>query len=210
MHILYIAAVLSLLSVSSAAPLQCEDLLQPLVLEDITPILGKWVVVEATVDCPRFDALWKSVNSSWVETVPTHHKDTAFVKKANMINGVCLYETTNVTISNSVLQFDMEGNFTGNSTATLLQTCTDCLVLNGNSFLNGFQVRTLHLLGRTGVKLSDSDRETYRRQVECLGLPKSKFISEDHQELCPDPEESSEGKPRYLIEKYILNKFRNF
>ncbi|KAJ8363650.1 hypothetical protein SKAU_G00124810 [Synaphobranchus kaupii] len=201
MHFLYIAAVLSLLSVSSAAPLQCEDLLQPLVLEDISPILGKWAVVEATVDSTRFDALAKIVNGSWMETVPTHHKDTAFVKKAHMINGVCLYETTNVTISNNVLQFDMEVNVTGNSTATLLQTCADCLVLNGHAFYDGLEIRTLHLFGRTGVKLSDSDRETYRRQVECLALPKSKLHYEDQQELCADKtknihaEESSEGKP---------------
>ncbi|KAG5854268.1 hypothetical protein ANANG_G00036020 [Anguilla anguilla] len=181
---LRIAAVLGLLSVSTAGPLPCEDVVRPLVLEDFSSILGKWIVIEATVDSQKYAALLKTVNSAWVEILPTYHNNTAIFNKANMINGVCSYSPTNISISDSVVQFTMEGNMTGNSTATFLRTCADCLVMKGTSFLEGHIVRTLHIFGRTG-KLSDFDRKTYRRQVECLGLPQPNFIHNEKQELCP-------------------------
>uniref|UniRef100_A0A0E9V437 Lipocalin/cytosolic fatty-acid binding domain-containing protein n=1 Tax=Anguilla anguilla TaxID=7936 RepID=A0A0E9V437_ANGAN len=96
---LRIAAVLGLLSVSTAGPLPCEDVVRPLVLEDFSSILGKWIVIEATVDSQKYAALLKTVNSAWVEILPTYHNNTAIFNKANMINGVCSYSPTNISIS---------------------------------------------------------------------------------------------------------------
>uniref|UniRef100_A0A0E9VCF3 Uncharacterized protein n=1 Tax=Anguilla anguilla TaxID=7936 RepID=A0A0E9VCF3_ANGAN len=52
MDVLTVAAVLSLLSVSAAKPLNCEGLDQPLALNE-TQISGKWIFTEGTTDQPE-------------------------------------------------------------------------------------------------------------------------------------------------------------
>ncbi|KAJ8246425.1 hypothetical protein GJAV_G00267600 [Gymnothorax javanicus] len=199
MHVLCITAVLSLLSVSNAESLPCEEVVQPLVLEDFSKVSGKWIVIEAAVDDPKFVALLESVNSAWMRAVPTNDIDTVILHKSMMINGTCVYSTSNLTLSHNTIHFTLDENMTGNSTATILRASADYMVMPGNSFIDGVWVKTFHLFGRTGI-LSNFDRETYERQRECLAEPKPTFIYDGQQQLCPDKnihlEESSEGKPQ--------------
>ncbi|KAJ8277622.1 hypothetical protein GJAV_G00077670, partial [Gymnothorax javanicus] len=185
MYVLCITAVLSLLSVSNAKPLPCEEIVQPLVLEDFSKVLGKWIVIEAAIDLPIFVPLEQSVNSSWVEVVPTNDRDTVIRHKSSMINGKCIYSTLNLTRSDNTIHFTMPANKTGNSTVTFLRTSADYLVTYDITFMNGDRFRTFHLLGKTG-KLRNFDRETYDRQRDCLAMPKPSFIYDGHQKLCPD------------------------
>ncbi|KAJ8283902.1 hypothetical protein COCON_G00027520 [Conger conger] len=84
MHVLYIAAVLSLLSLSAAVPVPCEEQVRPLLLQDFSQISGKWIVIETTVDQEKYAALHKSTNSSWMEILPIN-KDIAIFNTANMM-----------------------------------------------------------------------------------------------------------------------------
>ncbi|KAJ8246422.1 hypothetical protein GJAV_G00267570 [Gymnothorax javanicus] len=196
MYVLCITAVLSLLSVSSAESLLCEEVVQPLVLEDFSKVLGKWILIEAAMDHPVLAALLTSVNSSGAEVVATHDNDTVFFHEKNMLGGKCEDMTANLTLSHNTIHFTYMKDIYN---ATLLRTSADYMVMFGNFSISGFSGKSFNLYGRTG-KLSNFDRETYNRQMECLAVPKPTFIYDGHQELCPDKnshlEESSEGNPQ--------------
>ncbi|XP_061089075.1 uncharacterized protein LOC133122860 [Conger conger] len=194
MHVLYIAAVLSLLSLSAAVPVPCEEQVRPLLLQDFSQISGKWIVIESSVDREKDVELNNTANSYWMEILHIN-KDIAIFNTANMINGVCIYISFNITISDNNIRFTME-NVTLNATATLLPTCADCLVMNRISYLEGPMIKTMHILGRPGKKLSDSELETFRNQVKCIGLPPPIFHHDEQQELCLEKKsEESESKP---------------
>ncbi|XP_061088561.1 uncharacterized protein LOC133122550 [Conger conger] len=190
MHVLYIAAVLSLLSLSAAVPVPCEEKIRPLLLQDFSQISGKWIVIEVAAN-QEYNGIHKAAKSSWIEILPIN-KDIAIFNTANMINGECAYFTMNMTISDNNIRFII----THNNTVTLLPTCAGCLVMNGITYLEGPIIKTMHILGRPGKKLNDSELETFRNQLECVGLPPPIFHHDEQQELCLEKKsEESESKP---------------
>ncbi|KAJ8410125.1 hypothetical protein AAFF_G00211660 [Aldrovandia affinis] len=84
MYLLSAAAVLSLLSVSTAIAQQCEDLIQPLVLDNVSPLLGKWIFLVGSSDYQRYAAMLKMLNSSWMDIVMSSHNDTVVINQATM------------------------------------------------------------------------------------------------------------------------------
>ncbi|KAJ8275796.1 hypothetical protein COCON_G00075480 [Conger conger] len=104
MDVLTVAALLSLLSVSAAKPLGCEDLIQPLPLNK-TQISGKWIFIEGTADHKKYNDLLKTVNSSLMDIVLSSDNGTSVMKQKNMMNGKCLYSVTTIAFSNNTLHF---------------------------------------------------------------------------------------------------------
>ncbi|XP_036407599.1 alpha-1-acid glycoprotein 1-like [Megalops cyprinoides] len=198
MYVLFAAAVLSLLSLSAASPLHCQDLVQPLVLDDLTRILGKWIFLEGAADHPRHAKVLKSVNSSWMNIVPTLRNDTIIFMHGRKINGTCRHSTQNMTISDLTTIHVSHSNGTAN--ITFLPTCPDCLLMRISNLNQGTVIRTLYIYGRER-KLRTSDWEMYRRQAECLGLPRPHFTYDGQKDLCPeekkisDMEESKDKSP---------------
>ncbi|KAI1896665.1 hypothetical protein AGOR_G00097100 [Albula goreensis] len=194
-------AVLSLLAMSTAAPSSCDDLLKPLVLNDIKPILGRWIFIQGRVDSSKFDFFIKIVTSSWAEFDFPHGDEMGFFNQGTMIRGTCVYSSTNVTnIANGTMQFSGE-NSSGNY--SFLQTCPDCLVMLGSTLVEGESkpFRTLNIFGKT-AKLSESDIELYKKQTECLGLPLS-WVYDEEKEICAGKTKLSqrEEAPEGMSEK---------
>uniref|UniRef100_A0A0E9THL0 Apolipoprotein M n=1 Tax=Anguilla anguilla TaxID=7936 RepID=A0A0E9THL0_ANGAN len=92
MDVLTVVAVLSLLSVSAAKPLNCEGLDQPLALNG-TQISGKWIFIEGTTDHQKYATILKTVNSSFMDIVMSHN-GTSVMKQKNMLNGKCHYSSS--------------------------------------------------------------------------------------------------------------------
>ncbi|KAG7461129.1 hypothetical protein MATL_G00206750 [Megalops atlanticus] len=198
MCVLFAAALLSLLSLSAASPLHCQDLVKPLVLDDLTRISGKWIVLEGAADHPEFVHTLKMTNSSWMDIVLTSRNDTTILIQGHMIDGKCLHFAQNMTISDHTTIHLRYGNTIANG--TFLPTCPDCLVMSFTSLLQGEIARSLYMSGRER-KLSASDWEMYRKQAECLGFPQPHFTYDEQQDLCPeekklsDMEESEDKSP---------------
>ncbi|KAG7461561.1 hypothetical protein MATL_G00192440 [Megalops atlanticus] len=198
MYVLFAAAVLSLLSLSAASPLHCQDPVQPLVLDDLTRISGKWIFLEGAADHPKYANILKVVNSSWIEIVLTARNDTTILIQGNKINGKCLHSTQNMTILDRTTTHVSHEN--GTTNGTFLPTCPDCLLMSFSSLDQGDVIRSLYIFGRER-KLSASDWEMYRRQAECLGFPQPHFTYDGQQDLCPeekklsDMEESKDKSP---------------
>ncbi|KAG7461562.1 hypothetical protein MATL_G00192450 [Megalops atlanticus] len=189
MYVLFVAAVLSLLSLSAASPLHCQDLVQPLVLDDLTRISGKWIFLEGAADYPKQANVLKSLNSSWTKIVPTSLNDTVIFMHGRKINGKCHHATQNMTILDRTTIHVSRENVTVN--ITLLPTCPDCLLLSFSCLKRGDHIRSLYIYGRER-KLSASDWEMYRRQAECLGFPQPHFTYDGQQDLCPEEKELSD------------------
>ncbi|KAJ8246424.1 hypothetical protein GJAV_G00267590 [Gymnothorax javanicus] len=185
MYVLCITAVLSLLSVSNAEPLPCEEVVQPLVVEDFSKVLGKWLYLESAMDNPVIAETLKYVKSSEVDIVATHDNDTAFFHEKNRIDGKCEYLTFNLTLSHNTIHFDMQADMNEIFDASLLRTSADFMVMFGNYSTSGILSKSFILFGRTG-NMSNFDRVTYNKQMECLAIPKPTFIYDGHTELCPD------------------------
>ncbi|KAJ8342906.1 hypothetical protein SKAU_G00328340 [Synaphobranchus kaupii] len=183
MDVLTVAAVLSLLSVSAAKPLNCEDLVKPLVLNK-TEISGKWIFIQGTADHQKYTAILKTVNSSLMDVVLSSHNGTSVLRQRNMMNGKCYYSVHNTTFSNSTFHALYEN---GTANGAVLPAYPDCLVLSLTSVDVGDIIKALYVFGRTR-KLSDAALEMYQKQVECLGFPQPSFIYDGKQDICPDEE----------------------
>ncbi|KAJ8342907.1 hypothetical protein SKAU_G00328350 [Synaphobranchus kaupii] len=183
MDVLTVAAVLSLLSVSAALPLNCEDLIQPLALNK-TEISGKWIFIQGTADHQKYNAILKTVNSSLIDVVLSSHNGTSVFRQRNMMNGKCHYSAQDMTFSNNTFHVSHEN---GTATSAILPACPDCLVLSLTSVDAGDIIKSLYVFGRTR-KLSDAALEMYQKQVECLGFPQPSFIYDGKQDICPDEE----------------------
>ncbi|XP_061105947.1 uncharacterized protein LOC133133770 [Conger conger] len=185
MDVLTVAALLSLLSVSAAKPLECEDLIQPLPLNEIqAKISGQWIYTEARTNHQPYTDLLKTLNSSLMDIVLSPQNGTAVIKQRHMLSGKCHYHLINLNTSNNTIH-RLHAN--GTTTITVLPSCSDCLVLNFIIVDGKNIIKTLKLYGKTR-RLSPSDLEMYQKQAECLGLPAPSFKDDEKQDLCPDEE----------------------
>ncbi|KAJ8343050.1 hypothetical protein SKAU_G00329780 [Synaphobranchus kaupii] len=177
MDVLTVAAVLSLLSVSAALPLNCEDLVKPLVLNK-TEISGKWIFIQGTSNNEKYTAILKTLNSYFMDIVPSSHNNTCVIKRKIMLNGKCRYPVHSMTFINNTFHSSYENS---TMTISILPACPDCLVLSSTSVQDGDVTKSLKIFGRTR-KLSDSALEMYQKQVECLGAPQPSFKYDEKQE----------------------------
>lgn len=188
MDMLTVTAALSLLSVSAAKPLNCENVIQPLALNK-TQISGKWIFIKGTADHQKYNDMLKIVDSALMDIVLSSDNDTAFIYQKNMMNGKCDSPFFNITFSNNSFHALHEN---GTVTSTILPACPDCLVLSLTSVDVGDIIKALYIFGRT-KKLSPSGLEMYQEQVECLGFPEPSFKYDENQDICPDEEKPAGG-----------------
>ncbi|KAJ8275797.1 hypothetical protein COCON_G00075490 [Conger conger] len=186
MDVLTVAALLSLLSVSAAKPLGCEDLIQPLPVNK-THVSGKWIVIEGTADHQSFIDIQKTVNSSLIDTVLSSDESTAVMKDRNMMNGKCHYGVQNVTFSNNTGHMIHESGL--RTCTVVLHASPDCLVVSLTSVLAEDIIKSLYIFGRT-KQLSQADLDIYHKQVECLGFPQPMFKYDQKQDICPAEEKA--------------------
>ncbi|XP_071375296.1 uncharacterized protein [Centroberyx affinis] len=157
------------LSSSAPTPEDCQRLLTPLPLENLTKIHGRWNFIEGFTDHEIFDSILKTVNSTWFRITPSpSSNNTLTVSEENMMNGKCHNSVHNMTVIDDTMVFTY---YNSTSTVQTLQACSDCLVFSIGSILSdvGVIVSSLNVLGRSSA-LEESDLETFRQQAECLRL----------------------------------------
>ncbi|KAK6298911.1 hypothetical protein J4Q44_G00304210 [Coregonus suidteri] len=189
MCVLYLAPLLALLSVGTAAPApeDCGHLVKLLAPEDQHTIFGKWIFIEGFSDHELFNAILRKTNSTWIEIFPTSHNETVLLNQGNLIDGKCLNSSVNMSFSKNSLQIT-QNNVT--STGHFLQTCPDCLIMHFSSTMAGVHVRSLYIFGKTRT-LPESELKPFRKQAECLQYPQPAQYSYDGvTEFCAEKKES--------------------
>ncbi|KAG9342492.1 hypothetical protein JZ751_016495 [Albula glossodonta] len=181
MCILYAVSVLSLLSAAAGAPVPCVDLIRP--LDSLDKIMGKWVVVAGATNDAYDQNPLKNFGSFWVKFSPTSQKDSILFTYA-IKQHVCIQFSTTATIKNNTLTINnmIEGS------GVFLPANDGYLVMSYKSHIGTTTYHFTYLLGEE-AKLSDSEQDMYKKQVECLGLLAPVFMDLD-KELCPDEEKA--------------------
>ncbi|XP_068594908.1 saxitoxin and tetrodotoxin-binding protein 1-like [Brachionichthys hirsutus] len=187
-----VAALLALASLCAASEPDCKELVKPLVLDNHSPIYGKWVFHVGTWDKPGLKGDLVLVNSSWVELSASSDSSVMALYWADRLGAdKCLQGTANATISEitSHTTFIINGH-TSYHDGKYYETCSDCILSEDTTFLPDGESkgRYLFLFTRTG-NLDPSDLETFKKQAECLEfLPEYHFGGND---LCPDDRETA-------------------
>ncbi|XP_062379989.1 saxitoxin and tetrodotoxin-binding protein 1-like isoform X3 [Sardina pilchardus] len=170
MCVLTIAStVFALLALTGAAPV-CEELVKPLNVEDLTPMLGKWLFLSGFSDKKLFQDILKVVNSSWMDLTPSGQADSFIMTQGNKHDGKCEFVTFNITLKNSVLHV-IEMEFEGlplNVEVTVLSSGADYLTVIMDHKLPHINISSLYLFGRS-AKLLETEQQTFQKRAECLG-----------------------------------------
>ncbi|XP_071386515.1 toll-like receptor 13 [Centroberyx affinis] len=176
------------LSSSAPTPEDCQRLVTPLPLENLTKIHGRWNFIEGFTDHEIFDSILKTLDSHWCRITPSpSSNNTLTLFEENMMNGKCHNSVHNMTVIGDTMVFT---HYNNKSTAHMLQACADCLVLSYNSTVGDMDVsiRSHNILGRSSA-LEESDLETFRQQAECLGFSQPpNFHYDPKKDFCPDDE----------------------
>ncbi|CDQ77430.1 unnamed protein product [Oncorhynchus mykiss] len=190
MCVLYLAPLLALLSVGTAAPApeDCGHLVKLLAQEDQHTIFGKWIFIEGFSNHEMFNALLRKTNSSWIEILPTSHTETVLLNQGNLIDGKCLDSSANMTFSKNIWQIS-QNNIT--ATGHFLLSCPDCLVMDLNSTMDEVHIRSLYIFGKSRT-LPEADLKQFQKQAECLQYPQpAQFSYDGVTEFCAEKKESS-------------------
>ncbi|XP_078146334.1 uncharacterized protein LOC144542861 [Centroberyx gerrardi] len=171
------------LSSSAPTPEDCQRLVKPLPLDDLTKIHGRWNFRAAFADHPMFNLILKTVDSSWMTlTSPPSSNNVLTVNQQNMMNGKCNSSSFNMSVVDNTIKVEQEN---ATFTAQILPSCADCAVLSVNVTVKDVDVtfRILYILGRPG---EESGLETFRQQVECLGFPQPpNYQHNTEKDFCP-------------------------
>ncbi|XP_041930531.1 saxitoxin and tetrodotoxin-binding protein 1-like [Alosa sapidissima] len=185
MCVLTIAStIFALLALTRAAPV-CEELVKPLHVEDLTPMMGKWWFLSGFSDNQSFRNILKVSNSSWITLTPSGQAESFIMSHGNKIDGKCEFATSNITLKSGVLHAKQmaEGNLLIFE-VTILPSGLDYLTVKHK--MVDLNITSLYLFGRS-AKLSETEQQAFQRQAECLGYSSpAPYTYDGVTELC-DP-----------------------
>lgn len=169
-------ACLCLLTVSSAAPLACEDLVRPLDQVDRRHFEGRWVLVAGSLNDTAAADILKGRDSVVIDL---HNSSYT---QANHVGGRCIYQPHNMSVEGHIITLK-ERNF--NFTVTFFHTsCQDCMVLTLDIEAPKYKSMDFYLVSkRREVDLKEMDE--FRAQVKCLKMPLP-VMMDPTKELCPE------------------------
>ncbi|XP_071375295.1 saxitoxin and tetrodotoxin-binding protein 1-like [Centroberyx affinis] len=177
------------LSSSAPTPEDCQRLLTPLPLDDLTKMHGRWNFITGFTDHKLFEDILKTVDSSWILVKPSpSSNNTLIMAEENLMNGKCNTSTAVMTVVGDTVNVAHENNIS--STFQMLPSCADCELLLISSTIKEVDtpIRSLYMLGRSSA-LEESDVETLRQQAECLGFSQPpNFHYDPKNEFCPEVE----------------------
>ncbi|XP_061906894.1 uncharacterized protein LOC133652307 [Entelurus aequoreus] len=184
-----VVVLLALTSLCAAASPEhdCKDLVKPLLLDNHSPIFGKWVLHVGSWDTPGLKNDLVVVNTSWIELSASSRSDIISLYWGDRLNeGRCLQGSADVTVtgmtSNATYNIN---NHTSYHEGKYYETCAECLLSEDTTLLpDGKSLgRYLFLFTRTG-KLGPSELETFKKQADCLNFPDEYYFMGTN--LCPD------------------------
>ncbi|XP_054906329.1 uncharacterized protein LOC129372826 [Poeciliopsis prolifica] len=190
MKTLWVAVVLSFVSVGQPAPLTCDNLAKP--VEKRPDLSGRWyyIAVSTEVCLPALllnSMFWPSL------AIDVTYKDTpnlyAAVIKAKM-HGVCFNETEDFFQENNKLfEVNSENAPVGEPDVLLQTSCSDCIVVKSIDTLNNI----LLLSRRTTV--TEEELKEFELQVQCLHFSKPQVLNADQDyDNCKDIDNISEDQ----------------
>ncbi|XP_063046719.1 saxitoxin and tetrodotoxin-binding protein 1-like [Engraulis encrasicolus] len=168
---------------------KCEPLKKTQEVTDVTPYMGKWVLVMEYADHKLFIDVLKKTTSFWMLWTPTDQKDTFTINQGTMMNDTCQFLNSNANLYNiygsSFLQSAVE--YEGLEVTTkgfFLSSGADTLVMHFESQMAGQHINSLSLFSRTG-QASAAHVEAYLQQAECWGFFRdASFTYDGVTELC--------------------------
>lgn len=168
-------AGLCLLSVSSAVPLACEDLVRP--LDQVDHFEGRWVLVAGSLNNTAAEDILKGRDS-----VVVYLHNSSYIQ-ASHVGGHCIYERHNMSTEGHIFTIK-EKNF--NFTVTLSHTsCQDCAVMTLDMEAPKYKSTDLYLFSKRR-EVDQKEMDEFNAQVKCLKLPLP-VVMDPTKEICPDP-----------------------
>lgn len=175
---LFAACIIFVLLVSGnlAAPLACEDLLQPLNQVDSASLMGRWVSVASSLQMEAARDAIKERDSFAIDV-----RNTSYTMAISS-KGQCNYFQRNISLEGPVIVSKVK-NFT--LTAVLRNTtCPDCVVMTFDAESPFHKSRDLYLLSRRREVLQQ-EMDEFMAQRECLNLPPP-LVMDPTKDLCPE------------------------
>lgn len=176
MFAVFAIALLCLVSVSRAAPLDCKDLTEPLGQVDPRDMKGRWSLVADSMKIIEAAEPHQHTDSIALEFFNTTYT------QANRYGDHCHYSSREVSIKGP--NFHVDVGHMANFTGTIFNTsCPDCMMLSFNVESPNFKSMELCLFSRRR-EVDQKELEEFRAQVECLNMPKH-VVMDPTKELCP-------------------------
>lgn len=170
-------AGLCLLSVSSAVPLACEDLVRPLDQADGFRFEGRWVLVAGSLNNTEAEDILKGRDSVVIDL------DNSSYTQASHVGGQCLYERHNMSTEGHIFTIK-ERNY--NFTVTLFHTsCQDCVAMTLDMEAPNYKSSDFYLFSKRR-EVDQKEMDEFNAQVKCLKLPLP-VVMDPTKEVCLDP-----------------------
>ncbi len=176
MFAVYVFTLLCLMSWSHAAPLACEDLIQPLDPVDPRDLEGKWALVADSLKIIKSDHPATLSNSTSIDFY-----NSTFIK-SQRFGESCSYFAQDLSIEGPHYSFRV-GQMSTFSGTFYKTTCADCVVLSFNEDSPNYKSEELCLFS----KRREVDQRVLREfaaQVKCLKMPKP-VVMDPSVQLCP-------------------------
>ncbi|KAG5284694.1 hypothetical protein AALO_G00029480 [Alosa alosa] len=184
---MYLAKALTMLTLCSwvaAGSTDCSNLVRYLKPEDANLVFGKWTVVIATAD-EALHGTVQQLRSSWFEVKPFPDSSVVHFHWRERIGGVCTYGAENATVYKDRTALAIESE---QYKGQYLHTCPDCYLTIIKAEINGLSGRYF-VFAKRGGSLTDSERQSFEMQAECLGFLPTYFTFPNTSELCPEQEQ---------------------
>ncbi|XP_063046722.1 saxitoxin and tetrodotoxin-binding protein 1-like isoform X1 [Engraulis encrasicolus] len=168
---------------------KCEPLKKTQEVTDVTPYMGKWILLMEFSDNKIMIDIIKNHTSYWMSFTPTDQKDTFTLSQGSMMNGACEVINSDANLHNidgsSFVQSAMENyGHEVNIKFSFLTTGDDTLVMRVETQMAGQHINSVCLISRTG-KASAAHVETYLQYAECWGFTRDAHFTYDGvAELC--------------------------
>lgn len=170
------AGVLCLISVSHSAPLDCENLVQPLDQLDPHDLEGRWALIAGSLKNRGDVDILKYKDSVTID----FHNST--YTQADHIDELCQYQTHRISLKDNTFDFKANNfNFSGTFFNT---SCPDCVLFRFSTESQHFASVDFYLMSRRR-QLEQKEIEEFNAQVECLKMPPA-IVMDPTKELCPE------------------------
>ncbi|XP_056143832.1 uncharacterized protein LOC130119354 [Lampris incognitus] len=195
-HLIF--GLLALSCLGAASEPDCKELLKPLVLDDRSPLYGKWIFYAGTSDVEDFLKFLKTIKTSWIDIAPIADSGNITLRWGDRINENCVLGCINSTYADNSSEVSFKFNFyTSWHDGKYIETCPDCILWADSAEISTSegtkQGRNLFLYTRTG-NLDDSQLEVFKKQAACLNFPQV-FHFGGNKDLCPDEQHEATLPP---------------
>lgn len=197
MKTLWVAVVLSFVSVGQPAPLTCDKLAKP--VENLPDLSGRWhyIAVSTEVCMPALlinKIFWPSIAVDITNKgVPNLYAATVKFK----MHGFCMNETDDFFQENNKLfEVNSENSPVGEPDLLLQTSCSDCIVLKSNDTLS-----TVSFLSRRKT-ITEEELKEFEMQAECVRFSKPQVLNADQDhDNCQDLDDISEDQSLAFLQQ---------